>query len=286
MDIFANHWLSLIAIVAIAACIGSFLTVVICRLPKILERKWRAECKEFLAEAPHADADSGLSLCLPASHCPECKKKLKWRHNIPLISCVFLKGRCAYCRAPIKSYFLIEAATLALWLTMFHVYGATWHFLAAVIAATFLLALACIDQREKILPDELTLTLLWAGLVCNSFGLFADITSAVFGAIAGYVIFLFIKQSFRLLSGKHGLGQGDLKLLSAIGAWLGWEALPGVILIASVSGIFASLALVVLRRRALKEEIAFGPYLAFASIIGLIYIHEISDPFAFFFGMK
>lgn len=286
MDIFTDFPMAFIAIGAIALCIGSFLTVVIYRLPKILERKWQAECKDFLASAPRAATSSDLSLYLPSSHCPRCEKKLKWRHNIPLISFICLRGRCAYCHVSIKSYFLIEFVTLTLWLTMFYIYGMTLQFFASVTACTFLIALAYIDQREKILPDELTMGMLWAGLIFNSFDLFTDITSAVFGAVGGYAVFLFIKQSFRLVSGKHGLGQGDLKLLAAIGAWLGWDALPGVVLIASVSGIFTSLPLIILKRRNRKEEIAFGPYLAFAGVIGLIYINGISDPFALISDLK
>lgn len=286
MDVLSYSWWWFIAIGVIAVCIGSFLTVVIHRLPKILERQWQIECKDFLASNPHTIADTGLSLYLPPSHCPHCKEILKWRHNIPLLSFIFLKGRCAYCHAPIKPYFLIELTTLILWLLVFHTYGITLQFIAAATACTFLIALSYIDQREKILPDELTLTMLWTGLIFNSFNLLTDITSAVFGAALGYIIFLLVKQAFKLGSGKDGLGQGDLKLLSAIGAWLGWQALPGVILIASLSGIFISLTLIGLKRHRYKEEIAFGPYLAFAGIVGLLCADMITNPLTFLPGIR
>ena len=272
-----DSWIWFAAVCTVALCAGSFVTVVVHRLPQILQRQWRMESGESGASATH----DGLSLWWPPSHCPQCKKRLKWRHNIPLLSFIVLRGRCAYCSAPLKAYFAIELTTLVTWLAVFHTYGITPQFATAALACTLLVALACIDRREKILPDEITLLMLWTGLLANAFSLFATPADAIFGAAAGYSVFFLIKHLFSMISGKQGLGQGDLKLLAAIGAWLGWQALPGIVLVASLSGILIHLVLTAAKRRAREAEIAFGPYLAFACFIGLVFADVIKNPFAF-----
>ena len=269
-----DPWLGWFTISALALCIGSFVTVVVYRLPKIIEQRWESE----YSDGKYANK---LSLWLPPSHCHHCQKRLKWRHNIPLISCVFLRGRCAYCNASIKFYFGIELTTLTIWLIAFYNYGMTMQFIAIAAAVTFLVALTYIDLRDKILPDELTLSLLWIGLIANGNGLFVTATDAIYGAIAGYTIFSLIKWAFTLIAKKQGLGLGDAKLLAAIGAWIGWQALPAVVLIASLSGIVGSIILIALKQHTLNQKIAFGPYLACAALVGLLLPDIINDPFAF-----
>lgn len=270
---------------AIALCIGSFLSMLVYRLPLMLERRWRGE--EACAQAPgDGTTHAGyLSLWWPPSRCDQCQQSLRWRHNIPLLSFIVLKGCCAYCRTPIsRHHFYIEALTLVLWLWLFYMYGPSLQFVAAATGTSLLIALAFIDGHKGILPDELTLLMLWLGLLINSFGIFTSLSDAVYGAAAGYIVFLLIQQSFALLRGRPGLGQGDLKLLAALGAWLGWQSLPGVVLLASIVGVIVGYTLLRCRRQHLGQEIAFGPYLAMAGIIGLLFGELIKNPLSILYG--
>lgn len=264
-------WLTIVGVFAI--CVGSFLGLVSYRLPIMLHRRWG----ETDIEDPAAD----IGLIRPGSHCESCQQPLKWYHNVPLLSFVWLRGQCAYCKHPIpRSYFLIEVTTLTAWLLLAWRYGADLQFLTSILAASALVSLAYIDAKHKILPDEITLSLLLAGLAINSFNIFVSLQDAIYGAIAGYLVFFLLYKVFFLLTQREGLGRGDFKLLAAIGAWLGWQALPGVLLLASSAGLIVALLLVAAKRYKHGQEIPFGPYLAGACFCGLLLPEFVRSPFS------
>lgn len=251
-------------------CIGSFLNVVIHRLPKMMERQWRAECAELNGqEVPAAER---YNLVVPRSACPSCNRPIRAVENIPLLSWVALRGKCAGCRTSISArYPAVEALTAVL-----SGYFA-WHFgfgLAAAAALLFLwtmIALTFIDLDTYYLPDSLTLPLLWAGLLLNINGTFAPLQSAVIGAAAGYLSLWTVYWVFKWATGKEGMGYGDFKLLAAIGAWLGWQMLPLTILLSSLVGAVIGIGLIVFAGRGRSVPIPFGPYLAIAGLIALVH---------------
>jgi leader peptidase (prepilin peptidase)/N-methyltransferase len=265
-------------------CIGSFLNVVIHRLPKMMEREWRAQCAELAATAqaegasgpPPAPAADGLpsryNLVVPRSACPACGRQLRAIENIPVLSWLALRGRCAGCRAPIAlRYPVVElAAGLVAAYAAWH-FGATLAALGAMFFGWSLIALAAIDLDSQLLPDDITLLLLWVGLAINLRGTFATPASAVLGAIAGYLVLWLVYWGFKLATGKEGMGYGDFKLLAAIGAWLGWAALPLVVLLSSVVGALVGVSLIVLGRQGRDKPIPFGPYLAAAGLIAMFW---------------
>ncbi|MCX7169771.1 MAG: A24 family peptidase [Proteobacteria bacterium] len=250
--------------------VGSFLNVVIHRLPQMMQRDWLAQCAELHGETP--PPQERLSLAVPRSRCPHCGHMIAAWENIPLLSWVVLIGRCRYCKAPISMrYPLVEAAT-----GLLSAY-AGWHFglsLAGAGALLFLwsmIALTCIDFDTQLLPDDITLPLLWAGLLINLGGGFSDLQSAVIGAIAGYLSLWSVYWGFKLATGKEGMGYGDFKLLAAIGAWLGWQMLPLTILLSSLVGALVGISLIIFTRRGRDIPIPFGPYLAVAGVIALFW---------------
>jgi leader peptidase (prepilin peptidase)/N-methyltransferase len=263
---------------AIGLCVGSFLNVVIYRLPKMMEREWQAECAELARAAGAAPAgiqppqDAPFNLMVPRSRCPSCSRPISALENIPLVSYALLKGRCAGCRAPIGlKYPLVEllgglGAAYAAWRFGFS--------LAALGAALFTwatIALAFIDQETGLLPDDITLPLVWAGLVLNLGHTFVPLPEAVIGALAGYLSLWLVYWAFKLLTGKEGMGYGDFKMNAAVGAFLGWKLLPLVILLSSVVGVFFG-ALQMLAARGKWDagfRFHFGPYLAIAGIVAL-----------------
>ncbi len=259
-------WLCLI----IGLCIGSFLNVVIYRLPKIMQRDWELQCAELRNEKP--PEQEPLSLARPRSRCPACAHPITALQNIPLVSYVALGGKCAACGARISPrYPLIEALS-----GLAGAYAA-WHFgfgLAAFAAMAFLwcmIALTFIDFDTQLLPDSITLPLVWAGLMLNLGGTFADLSSAVIGAAAGYLSLWSVYWGFRIATGKEGMGFGDFKLLAAIGAWLGWQMLPLVVLASSLVGAVAGIALMLFARHGRNVPIPFGPYLAVAGVVALFW---------------
>ena len=262
------------AIALLGLIVGSFLNVVIARLPLMLEENWRRDCRELLAAASEErgqDSEPVPDLLRPASHCPACRHPVRLRHNIPLLGYLMLGGKCAHCHAAIGvRYPLVEALACLLSLSAAIVFGPQAQLLPACLFGWVLIALLFIDQERRLLPDALTLPLLWGGLLCNCFGLFADLHSAVGGCVFGYLILWTVCHLFRLLTGKHGLGHGDFKLLAAIGAWLGWQALPLVILLSSFGGAVVGIVLIALGRRRRDEPLPFGPYLAVAGWAGLV----------------
>ncbi|MEF3192928.1 MAG: A24 family peptidase [Halothiobacillaceae bacterium] len=257
--------------------VGSFLNVVILRLPKMLEARWKSECQEFLGHPVDEAAGKRFNLAFPASHCPSCGHPLRWWENLPLISYLFLRGRCSACKTRISpQYPLVEAAAAALAVLAAAQVPFGWPLLAALVFVWALLVLAVIDLNTMLLPDQLTLPLLWLGLLLNVGGIFASLPDAVIGAAAGYLALWAVYHGFRLLTGKEGMGYGDFKLLAALGAWMGWQALPGIILLSSLVGAILGIAMMLLRGRDKNTPIPFGPYLAIAGLIWFFWGQDIT----------
>ncbi|HEV3106805.1 MAG TPA: A24 family peptidase [Trinickia sp.] len=250
--------------IALGLVIGSFLNVVAHRLPVMLERAWRAEISDATGEAP---TDDGLperyNLCVPRSACPHCAHVLSAWENIPLLSYCLLRGRCSECKAPIGlRYPLMEMASAGFAVLALLVFGPSGTAIAAFGLCAALLAMSAVDIDTRLLPDSLTLPLLWAGLIVNLAHTFASLRAAVVGAIAGYVFLWCLYWIFRFVRGIEGMGYGDFKLLAALGAWLGWAALPQIVLIAAVTGAVAGLAATWSGRMRFEEPLPFGPFLA------------------------
>ncbi len=263
-------WLYITASVLLGLCIGSFLNVVIHRMPRIMEARWRAECAELNnQELPPPDR---YNLVSPRSSCPACGHRITVLENIPLLSYVALGGKCSACRARISPrYPIVEALTGALTGYIAWHFGFTITAAAAMFFAWTMVALGFIDLDTFYLPDDLTLPLLWAGLLFNLWGGFTDLPAAVTGAAAGYLILWLVFWMFKVATGKEGMGYGDFKLLASIGAWLGWKMLPLVILLSSLVGAIVGILLIVLARRGRNVPIPFGPYLAMAGLIALFH---------------
>jgi leader peptidase (prepilin peptidase)/N-methyltransferase len=264
---------------AFGLCVGSFLNVVIHRLPRMMEREWRAQCAELAAATEAkggAQSQAPYNLWVPRSACPGCGHRIGALENVPLLSWLWLRGKCSACGTAISPrYPLVELATGVIAAYAATRYGLTLAALGATIFCSALLALAAIDLDTQLLPDDITLPLLWTGLAFNLGGTFAPLTAAVSGAIAGYLSLWLVYWGFKLITGKEGMGYGDFKLLAAIGAWLGWQMLPLVILLSSVVGAAVGVTLIVLARHGRDKPIPFGPYLAAAGAIALLWGDEI-----------
>ncbi len=250
--------------------IGSFLNVVIHRLPKMMERDWQMQCAELRGETfPETEK---LTLIAPRSRCPHCGHAISAIENIPVISYLFLKGRCRDCKAPISlRYPAVELLTGALFALAAWRFGYSWAGVGAMFFCATAVALTFIDFDTQLLPDDLTLPLLWAGLLFNLWSSYTSLSSAVVGAIAGYLLLWSVYWGFKLFTGKEGMGYGDFKLLAAIGAWVGWQVLPLTILLSSFVGAAVGIALIVFARHGRNVPIPFGPYLAAAGIIALFW---------------
>lgn len=254
----------------VGLAVGSFLNVVIHRLPKVMEREWQAQCAELRGEpAPVAER---YNLATPPSSCPACGHRIRLVENVPVLSYLWLRGRCSACGVRISPrYPVVEAATGLLTAYCAWRFGLGWQGLGAMLFVWCMVALTFIDFDTQLLPDSITLPLLWAGLLINLRGTFTDIASAVLGATAGYLVLWSVYWLFKLATGREGMGFGDFKLLAAIGAWLGWKMLPFVILASSVVGVVVGVALMILARRGRDVPIPFGPYLAGAALIALFW---------------
>jgi leader peptidase (prepilin peptidase)/N-methyltransferase len=263
---------------AIGLAVGSFLNVVIVRLPKMLEREWARQCADLSAET--VEASPPYNIVTPRSACVHCGHKITAMENIPLMSYVLLRGRCSRCNASISlRYPAVELLTAI-------VSGyIAWHFgygIAALAALAFtwtMIVLAFIDMDTQLLPNDITMPLLWAGLLVNLASTFTDIHSAVLGAVAGYVALWSIYWAFKLVTQREGMGYGDFKLLAAIGAWLGWQMLPLVILVSSIAGTTVGIFLIVITKRGRHEPIPFGPYLAGGGFLALLWGSQVNEAY-------
>ncbi|WP_409991049.1 prepilin peptidase [Cellvibrio sp.] len=264
--------------------VGSFLNVVIYRLPKMMEREWRAQCVEFLGADKIKDdsltkpSAEKFNLVTPNSTCPSCGHKIKPWENIPVISYVFLRGKCSACKTSISlRYPIIEAITGILSAIAIYTFGPNTTGLAGLLFTWCLIALTMIDFDTQLLPDSITLPLLWLGLIANYFGLFTSLDSALWGAIGGYLSLFSVYWLFKLLTGKEGMGFGDFKLLGALGAWLGWQMLLQIIMLSAFAGAIIGISMIVIRGRDRNIPIPFGPYLAIAGWIALMWGHDINQ---------
>ena len=257
--------------------VGSFLNVVIHRLPVIMDRTWTSECREHLGEPiPETGEQARFNLLTPASRCPQCNHRIGVLENIPVISYLLLRGHCKECGTAISPrYPAVELATALLSIITALHFGYSVETIAALGFTWALIPLFLIDFDHQILPDSITLPLLWAGLFLSLFDVFVDVQSSLIGAMAGYLSLWSIFHLFKLVTGKEGMGYGDFKLLAAIGAWVGWQALPVVILFSSVVGAGIGILLIVLKGRDHSQPMPFGPFLAAAGWLSLLWGNDI-----------
>jgi leader peptidase (prepilin peptidase) / N-methyltransferase len=277
-----NPWLLYTSAVLLGLILGSFLNVVILRLPRMMEAGWRRDCAELLSPdgtVPETD-EPPLSLSKPASTCPSCGHRIRVHENIPILSYLWLRGRCSECKTRISlRYPLVEGLTALLTLMVVVQFGPTWQAAAALLLTWSLIALAVIDLDTQLLPDSITLPVLWLGLFLSLFGLFTDSRTAIIGAVAGYLSLWTVFQLFRLATGKEGMGYGDFKLLAMLGAWLGWPVLPQIILLSALVGALVGVGLILSGRHESGKPLPFGPYLAAAGWISLIWGEAINGAY-------
>jgi leader peptidase (prepilin peptidase)/N-methyltransferase len=265
--------LLMVAVGLVGLCIGSLLNVVIHRLPKMMEAEWREECAALEGrELPPREA---YNLFTPRSACPQCKAPITALQNIPVVSWLVLRGKCARCGTPISArYPLVEILGAALAVMVAWRFGYSAPLAFALVYVWVMLALTFIDLDTQLLPDDLTLPLLWLGLLANVFGTYTDLRSAVLGAVGGYMILWCVYWGFRLIAKKEGMGFGDFKLLAAIGAWTGWQVLPFVIVISAGLGAVIGSLVLWAAKKGVDTRIPFGPYLALGGIAGLLWGRE------------
>jgi leader peptidase (prepilin peptidase) / N-methyltransferase len=289
-DLFIDAPLLFVGVVFVfALLIGSFLNVVIYRLPIMMEREWRSQCAELAktpaTETPFVTDDEPFDVVTPRSRCPSCGKQITALQNIPVVSWLLLRGRCANCKTPISArYPVVELMTAILAALAAWRFGFGLEAAAAVLLTFALIAISVIDFDHQIIPDSISLPLIWIGLFLSLFHpfagadvLFVDPKTAIVGAVAGYLALWSVYHVFRLVTGKEGMGYGDFKLLAALGAWLGWQMLPLIILLSAVVGAIVGISMIVIRRHDRNVPIPFGPYLAAAGWIAMLYGREIID---------
>ena len=265
--------------------VGSFLNVVIYRLPVMMQAGWRRDCLEFL-QMPAEQLGGRFDLVWPGSRCPSCQTEIKAYQNIPVVSYVLLGGKCGHCSAAISPrYPLIEAFTgLCSALVAWHFgYGAAMLF--GLVLTWSLIALSFIDIDHQLLPDSITLPVLWLGLFLSLFSIYTDSHTSIIGAVAGYLSLWSVYHLFKLLTGKEGMGYGDFKLLALLGAWLGWQYLPLIILLSSLVGAVIGVLMIVFRQQDAAKPIPFGPYLAAAGWLALIWGNDLNDLYLNFVGL-
>ena len=289
-----SHGLGLISVFAIiiGLIFGSFLNVVIHRLPKMLMREWSHDCINFLGEQDEnftykkTTATTPYNLAVPVSSCPNCHHKITVFENIPVLSYLFLKGRCSECKTGISiRYPLIELLCGVLTLIVVLHFGLTLQALFALLLTWNLIALSGIDFDHQYLPDSLTLPFIWLGLFLNSFNLYTDLNSAVIGAIAGYLSLWSIYHLFKLITKKEGMGFGDFKLLAVFGAWFGWQSLAAIIMLSSIAGAIIGIGLIIFKNQSLGKKIPFGPYLAIAGWIFMLWGEKINTIYLQYVGL-
>ena len=268
--------------------VGSFLNVVIYRLPIIFKREWRKDCCNYLEENYNAKIKLDISkepaepfnLVKPDSTCPNCGHQIRAWENIPVISYIFLKAKCSNCRTPISfRYPFIEILSASLAALCAWYFGFSLAGFSAIILSWALISLAVIDYDTQYLPDQITLPFLWLGLVLNLNNTFTDIESAIIGAVAGYLTLWSVHHLFKLITKKEGMGYGDFKLLALLGAWMGWQSLPVIIILSSLVGSIIGISLIVFKKHQREIPIPFGPYLAIAGWIALLWGNEINQSY-------
>ena len=261
------------AVVLLGLCVGSLANVVIHRLPKMMEAQWREECASL--DGREALPAGTYNLFTPRSACPQCKAPITALQNVPVVSWLVLRGKCANCKTPISArYPLVEVLGGALAALVAWRFGYSAALAFALVYVWVMLALTFIDLDTQLLPDDLTLPLLWLGLIANAFGVFTDLRSAVLGAAGGYMILWSVYWAFRLIAKKEGMGFGDFKLLAAIGAWTGWQVLPLALVISAGLGAVIGSLVLWLARKGTDTRIPFGPYLALGGIVALLWGRE------------
>ena len=289
-----NHlWFYLTTIGLVSLCIGSFLNVVIYRLPLMMQKEWQTECRLLLADEltspkakqTNAQTTDTFNLVKPNSCCPKCKAAIKPWQNIPIISWLFLKGKCATCNNPISvRYPLVEAITAILSLVVAYTFGATEQALLYIVVTWALVALTFIDIDHMLLPDQLTLPLLWLALIASVMGYTIAPSDAIIGAACGYLSLWSVFWLFKLITGKEGMGYGDFKLLAVFGALLGWQSLLTIILLSSVVGAVIGIALLSIQGKDKATPIPFGPYLAIAGWITMLWGTQLQNSYFNFIG--
>lgn len=266
--------------------IGSFLNVVAYRLPVMMERDWKAQCLEYLHPDQSIEPGERFNLVVPRSRCPSCGHQITALENIPVLSYLFLRGKCSACATRISArYPIVEFVTAILSAVVAFKLGWGWPLLAGLFFTWSLIALSLIDFDHKLLPDSITLPLLWLGLLLSLNTIFVDMRASIIGAAAGYLSLWSVYQLFRLVTGKEGMGFGDFKLLAAIGAWLGWQALPVTIMLSSLVGAMVGISLILIRGRDRNIPIPFGPYIAAAGWLAMFWGKDITDAYLRFAGL-
>ncbi len=275
-------WAFYLCIFILGLLVGSFLNVVIYRLPLMMQREWRSDCLEFLEQPPAAQEET-LNLVVPRSRCGHCGHQITALENIPIISYLVLGGKCSSCKTPISlQYPLVELFTglVSLWVA-WH-FGVTLQTAFALLLGWSLIAASGIDIGHKLLPDSITLPLLWLGILLGFFNIYVDLESSVIGAMAGYLSLWSVYIVFKLITGKEGMGHGDFKLLAMLGAWMGWKMLLVIILTSSLVGAIVGISMIALKRTERGTQIPFGPYLAAAGFISLLYGEQLNQ---FYFSL-
>lgn len=286
LDYLASHVLAFVLLSGLLGLIvGSFLNVVIHRLPRMMEQDWRRQAREILEPHVELEPEPTYNLVLPHSHCPHCQAEIKPWQNIPVVSYLLLRGRCANCKARISPrYPLVELFTAALSMVVAWQFGFGWAAGGMLMLTWGLIALSLIDADTQLLPDALVLPLLWLGLIANSFALYTDLGSALWGAVLGYLSLWSVYWAFKLVTGKEGMGYGDFKLLAMLGAWGGWAILPLTILLSSLVGAILGIIILKARSQSNATPLPFGPYLAIAGWIALIWGETITGTYLQFAG--
>ena len=281
VQLLANNTLLLILYTGVLGLlVGSFLNVVIVRLPVMLERQWKHDCQALLNKQPSKPDAAPFNLLTPRSHCPQCKHVIGILENIPVISYLVLRGKCSNCASPIPiQYPLVEFSSALISILVVISYGVSLQSLMALVLIWSLIALAVIDLKTSLLPDSITLPLVWLGLLANNFGLFCSLQDSLMGAVFGYLSLWLVYQIFKLLTGKEGMGYGDFKLLALLGAWLGWQFLIPIVLLSSVSGSVIGVSLIWFKKLPRDTAIPFGPYLVSGGLICLLWSNHVKSLF-------
>ena len=275
----SNNLLFACSMGVLGVLVGSFINVLVHRLPRMLRRDWQSQARELL-ELPAGKDDALFNLLMPRSSCPHCAYIIKLWENIPLLSWLFLRGKCSACRQTISiRYPLVELACTVLSMLVAWHYGVSWAALAMLALTWGLLAMSLIDADQQLVPDVLVLPLLWLGLIVNSFAVFVSLSDAVWGAIIGYLSLWSIFWLFKLATGKDGIGYGDFKLLALIGAWGGWQVLPVTLLLSSVVGAVVGLLILRVQGHDYSKPLAFAPYLALAGWVALLWNDKLTDSY-------